>query len=65
LTSLRNFLERAVESGTVPGAAAGTSAHIAPPTATIGILLTQLQMTGPTPTQCMREFWQYAFGASA
>jgi CubicO group peptidase (beta-lactamase class C family) len=39
----------------------GTTAHVAPSTGTIGILLTQLQMTGPTPTQFMREFWQYAF----
>ena len=42
----------------------GTTAHVAPSTGTIGILLTQLQMTGPTPTQFMREFWQYAFGDS-
>ena len=42
----------------------GTTAHVAPSTGTIGILLTQLQMTGPTSTQLMREFWQYAFGAS-
>jgi CubicO group peptidase (beta-lactamase class C family) len=42
----------------------GTTAHVAPSTGTIGILLTQLQMTGPTPTQFMREFWQYAFGPS-
>jgi CubicO group peptidase (beta-lactamase class C family) len=41
----------------------GTTAHVAPSTGTIGILLTQLQMTGPTPTQFMRDFWQYAFGA--
>jgi len=42
----------------------GTSAHVAPSSGTIGILLTQLQMMGPTPTQFMREFWRYAFGAS-
>ena len=42
----------------------GTTAHVAPSTGTIGILLTQLQMTGPTSTQLMREFWHYAFGAS-
>jgi CubicO group peptidase (beta-lactamase class C family) len=41
----------------------GTTAHVAPSTGTIGILLTQLQMTGPTSTQFMREFWRYAFGA--
>jgi CubicO group peptidase (beta-lactamase class C family) len=40
----------------------GTTAHVAPSTGTIGILLTQVQMTGPTPTPLMREFWQYAFG---
>jgi CubicO group peptidase (beta-lactamase class C family) len=39
----------------------GTTAHVAPSTGTIAILLTQLQMTGPTPTQFMRELWQYAF----
>ena len=42
----------------------GTSAHVAPSSGTVGILLTQLQLTGPTPTQFMREFWRYAFGAS-
>jgi CubicO group peptidase (beta-lactamase class C family) len=42
----------------------GTTAHLAPSTGTVGILLTQVQMTGPTPTPLMREFWQYAFGAS-
>ena len=40
----------------------GTTAHVVPSTGTIGILLTQVQMTGPTPTQFMREFWEYAFG---
>jgi CubicO group peptidase (beta-lactamase class C family) len=42
----------------------GTTAHFAKSTGTIAILLTQLQMTGPTPTPLMREFWQYAFGSS-
>jgi CubicO group peptidase (beta-lactamase class C family) len=40
----------------------GTSAHVAPSTETIGILLTQVQMTGPAAPPLMREFWQYAFG---
>jgi CubicO group peptidase (beta-lactamase class C family) len=39
----------------------GTTAHVAPSTRTIGILLTQVQMAGPTSTALMREFWQYAF----
>ena len=42
----------------------GTTAHVAPSTGTVGVLLTQVQMTGPTPTPLMREFWRYAFGAS-
>lgn len=42
----------------------GTTAHVAASTGTIGILLTQVQMTGPTSTPLMREFWRYAFGAS-
>jgi len=42
----------------------GTTAHVAPSTASIGILLTQVRMTGPTSTPFMREFWQYAFGTS-
>jgi CubicO group peptidase (beta-lactamase class C family) len=39
----------------------GTSAHIAPSTGTIGILLTQVLLAGPTPPTFMREFWEYAF----
>jgi CubicO group peptidase (beta-lactamase class C family) len=42
----------------------GTAAHVAPATGTVGVLLTQRQMTGPTPPPLMRRFWQYAFGAS-
>ena len=42
----------------------GTTAHIAPSSRAIGILFTQVQMAGPTPTQFMREFWRYAFGTS-
>jgi CubicO group peptidase (beta-lactamase class C family) len=41
----------------------GTSAHVAPATGTVGVLLTQVQMTGPTPQPLMRAFWGYAFGA--
>jgi CubicO group peptidase (beta-lactamase class C family) len=40
----------------------GTTAHIRQPTGTLAILLTQRQMTGPTPTPLMRAFWEYAFG---
>ena len=34
------------------------------PPAPSAILFTQVQMTGPTPTPLMREFWQYAFRAA-
>jgi CubicO group peptidase (beta-lactamase class C family) len=39
----------------------GTTAHVVPSTGTVGVLMTQVQMTGPTPTPVMRRFWQYAF----
>jgi CubicO group peptidase (beta-lactamase class C family) len=42
----------------------GTTAHVAPSMGTTGILLTQVQMTGPASTQLMRDFWQLAFGHS-
>jgi CubicO group peptidase (beta-lactamase class C family) len=42
----------------------GTTAHIAPRTNTVGILLTQVQMAGPTSTPLMRQFWEYAFATS-
>jgi CubicO group peptidase (beta-lactamase class C family) len=42
----------------------GTTAHVVPSTGVIGILFTQVRMTGPTSTRFMREFWRYAFGDS-
>lgn len=42
----------------------GTTAHVAPSSRTIGVLHTQVMMTGPTPPPLMREFWAYASGAS-
>jgi len=42
----------------------GTTAHVSPATGAIGILFTQLQMEGPTPTPVMREFWRYAFSGA-
>jgi CubicO group peptidase (beta-lactamase class C family) len=42
----------------------GTTAHISWHTGTVGVLLTQVAMTGPTPTPIMRAFWKYAFGES-
>jgi CubicO group peptidase (beta-lactamase class C family) len=38
----------------------GTTLHVTPSTGDVAILLTQVMMTGPTPTPLMRAFWQYA-----
>jgi CubicO group peptidase (beta-lactamase class C family) len=43
----------------------GTAAHVASRTGTVGVLLTQVAMPGPTPTPIMRAFWQYAFGETS
>ena len=55
---------------TVPGrygwvGGTGTSAHIIPALATVSILLTQVEMTNPTPPRLMRDFWAYAAGRSS
>ncbi|MGW2819790.1 serine hydrolase domain-containing protein [Streptomyces sp. NPDC001443] len=36
----------------------GTTAHLVPATGTVTVLLTQVAMTGPTPTPLMRDFWR-------
>ncbi|MET9604332.1 serine hydrolase domain-containing protein [Streptomyces sp. NPDC006512] len=41
----------------------GTAAHVVPSTGAVTILLTQLEMSGPTPPALMRDFWRYAAGA--
>ncbi|MGW2474121.1 serine hydrolase domain-containing protein [Streptomyces sp. NPDC001665] len=41
----------------------GTTAHIVPATGTAAIMLSQVEMTGPTPPSLMRDFWQYAADA--
>jgi CubicO group peptidase (beta-lactamase class C family) len=38
----------------------GTAAHVIPSTKTVTVMLTQREMTGPTPTATMREFWRHA-----
>ena len=38
----------------------GTAAHVTPSTGSVSILLSQLEMGGPTPTDMMRDFWRYA-----
>lgn len=41
----------------------GTAAHLTPSTGTVGILLTQVGMSSPTPPAVMRDFWRYAVRA--
>jgi CubicO group peptidase (beta-lactamase class C family) len=41
----------------------GTAAHIIPSTGTVTILLSQVQMAGPTPPALMRDFWRHAANA--
>jgi CubicO group peptidase (beta-lactamase class C family) len=41
----------------------GTAAHITPSSGAVTILLTQLEMAGPTPPDLMRDFWRYAIDA--
>jgi CubicO group peptidase (beta-lactamase class C family) len=38
----------------------GTAAHLTPSTGVVSILLTQLELTGPTPPEAMRAFWRCA-----
>jgi CubicO group peptidase (beta-lactamase class C family) len=40
----------------------GTAAHVTPSTGAVTILLTQLEMAGPTPPAVMRDIWTYAAG---
>ena len=40
----------------------GTSAHVAPASGTVAILLTQRAMTGPASTPMLHAFWTYAAG---
>ncbi|MEU8954804.1 serine hydrolase domain-containing protein [Streptomyces sp. NPDC048518] len=38
----------------------GTTAHVTPSTGTVAVLMTQLELTSPTPPAAMRDFWRYA-----
>ena len=42
----------------------GTAAHIVPTTGQVTIVLTQVEMNGPTPPALMTGFWRYAAGTS-
>jgi CubicO group peptidase (beta-lactamase class C family) len=57
----------AVDPWIVPGrygwvGGTGTAAHVCPSTGVVSVLLTQREMTGPTPTDLMRAFWRHAAG---
>ncbi|MFH8572409.1 serine hydrolase domain-containing protein [Streptomyces sp. NPDC017993] len=41
----------------------GTAAHLTPSTGAVTILLTQCEMTSPSPPAVMRDFWRCAAGA--
>lgn len=38
----------------------GTTSHVVPSQGLVAVLLTRTAMTGPTPTEIMRDFWRYA-----
>jgi CubicO group peptidase (beta-lactamase class C family) len=58
----------AIDPWNVPGrygwvGGTGTAAHITPSTGAVTILLSQLEMAGPTPPALMRDFWRHAANA--
>ena len=58
----------AIDPWNVPGrygwvGGTGTAAHLTPSTGAVTILLSQLEMAGPTPPALMRDFWRYAADA--
>jgi CubicO group peptidase (beta-lactamase class C family) len=58
----------AIDPWNVPGrygwvGGTGTAAHIIPATGAVTIMLSQVQMAGPTPPALMRDFWRYAASA--
>ena len=55
----------AIDPWNVPGrygwvGGTGTAAHITASTGAVAILLSQLELAGPTPPALMREFWRHA-----
>jgi CubicO group peptidase (beta-lactamase class C family) len=58
----------AVDSWNVPGrygwiGGTGTAAHVTASTGAVGILLSQMELAGPSPPALMRDFWRYAAAA--
>jgi CubicO group peptidase (beta-lactamase class C family) len=41
----------------------GTAAHITPSTGAVAIVLSQVELAGPTPPALMRDFWRHAANA--
>ncbi|MBW8484192.1 serine hydrolase domain-containing protein [Actinomadura parmotrematis] len=59
----------AVDPWNVPGrygwvGGTGTAFHVVPATGLVSVLLTQVQLAGPSPTPLMRAFWTRAAGAA-
>jgi CubicO group peptidase (beta-lactamase class C family) len=57
-----------IEPWNVPGrygwvGGTGTAAYITPTTGTVTVLLSQVEMAGPSFPALMRDFWRYAAGA--
>jgi CubicO group peptidase (beta-lactamase class C family) len=55
----------AIDPWNVPGrygwvGGTGTAAHLIPSTGAVAILLSQLELAGPTPPALMRDFWRHA-----
>jgi len=55
----------AIDPWNVPGrygwvGGTGTAAHVTASTGAVAVLLSQLELVGPTPPALMREFWQHA-----
>lgn len=60
----------AIDPRNVPGrygwiGGTGTAAHVTPSTGTVSIVLSQLEMAGPTAPALMRDFWRCAAGPEA
>jgi CubicO group peptidase (beta-lactamase class C family) len=58
----------AIDPWNVPGrygwiGGTGTAAHLTPSTGAVTVLLTQVELAGPTPPALMQDFWRHAANA--